>query len=101
MAGGGAPSEPEPRLAVCRQVGEAERVAVDRDVVVWRRGDGGRHVRRQNPAERLAERYRLHLGHRLDPRFEDLQGLGEGHQLAAEGEAIVAELGHATRLSGQ
>jgi len=80
--------------AVGGEVGEADGVAVDRRIVMRRHADRGNHVFCQDSAECVGEADCFGCADGDQTAGQQVAGGLQGHQRAAEGEAIVTELGH-------
>ena len=94
MARGGAAANRQAGRGTRSEIVEIDRIAVDRGVVLRRHVARRHHRLGQHATARFDEGQCLAAGDGDDLRFEDIQRLGGGQQRPAEGEAIIAELGH-------
>ena len=76
-----------------------DRIAVDRGVVVRRHRERRRQIGGEEPPARLPERDGFAADDDIEPLGEQRERLAGGHQRAAEGEAVVGELGHGQATS--
>ena len=93
-AGRNPPDDREHGLAARDEIGEAHRVPVDGGVVEGRQVEGRRDVLGQHAPVGLDERHVFDGGGDRDTLGDQRLRLVDGHELAAEGEAVIRELRH-------
>jgi hypothetical protein len=93
-ARGGPSDNGQRRIDGLPQVGEAHRETVDGRVVEGRQIQRGRHVLCEHTAIGCADRQDFRAGDGRQPLADERPRRIDRHEFAAEGEAIVGELGH-------
>ncbi len=94
MAGRGAPTDWQDRVAIGNEIGVEYGVAVNRGIVVRRHVARSDDFGGQETAKRSIERRLLGFRQRHRLAAQEINRRNSAHQLAAEGKAIVAELRH-------
>ena len=94
-APGGEPvGDPQRRFALRADIGVPHRVAIHRGVVERRQVDRRDDIGGKHAAARVLERHRLGLRDRRHALIDQPLDILDREQRAAEGEAVVGELGH-------
>jgi hypothetical protein len=96
MAGGGAAFDRQHRRGVRGEVVEMNGIAVDRGVVARRHVARRHHRLGKDAAMGGGERHALAADHRGGARLDEFERRCHRQQLAAEGEAVIAQLRHLT-----
>ena len=97
MAGGGATRHRQYRLALGPQIAMRDGIAIDSAVGMRRHIDHRDEIARKHPPTCLGERRRLLGHHRCDTLADQRERRVDAEQLAAKGEAILAQLRHVAR----
>ncbi len=103
LPGEGLACAPQHGLAARREIGEAQRVAVHRRVVVAGHVEGRDHVGGEDPAQRGPDRDALHGGHRMEKGPDQRPRPVDGHRVGivvvgAGGLAQGLGLGHGVEV---
>jgi len=94
VARGRPPGDRHEGVAIGGQIGVSDRIAIDRAVVVRRQVHRGDDVVREDAPGGRLQRHHLSLDDRRDARLDLGERARDGQQVTAEGEAVVAQLGH-------
>ena len=94
MAGGDPGGHRQAGLTVRIKVVKMNGITVNGGIVVGRHVAGRNNIFAKNPVQTLAQGHRRHPGDRPDLTVQQGQGLIQGHQFIADGEAIVLKLRH-------